>query len=1077
MVNAKTTRGAALIGVAVSLALGGCMADDEPMSGLHATEIDGVTLGPAVRFEPRLKPDAEIPFPNDLAMAISADGGVHVNVSGGAPTLMERRIRKHFAEVPGFSAMSPISVSFDGPVDLATVNDDSVLVINVEPDSARYGEVVPIDLGRGWFPHTAEPHNYFPHDPMGNFDSFVLPPDNKVDSDGDGKADKWVYHYETATDTLDIRPIVPLEAGSKYAIVLTRAIEGLNKDGKTRGSLHSPFPYVNHPSQTAALKLALPTLQERGLDAKDVAFAWTMTTGDLSRTFRALREGLYGRGKFGWLDAAVPARIKHIYKLDIDFDGVDDKHPDAHPGNKGYPFVKRDHDRIVQQAFLQSIFQIVAGVAPETVGDGSFKYVDYAVFGDMETPSLRQRPADEHNAANVWDVDLEAGTATVESIKVPFMITVPKTTLHHKPPFPVIVYAHATGTSRVESLLLADRFARAGIAVFTIDAIGHGPVLANAREMIGDFAGGGGGHLWGCECGEKPACNADKLQAWRTPACSKDSQCDDQCQSDTSMANLVKALLGALLFKDVDKKLPEGIATEKLFDVLLANGFLAQLGVHGRAVDDNGDCRLNGTPGEAYYAPNTFRLRDSMRQTTLDYIVAVRLLRALTQGAVPAAIDDPRAAEKTPEGEKKLMANLLAGDFNADGVLDIGGPDNHYFMTGISLGGIHTALTSPLEPHIVAAAPVVAGAGLADIFIRTSLHGVITPLMHKVSGPVVAGCVGKGAHKGKVLLSWNDDMDRCRKATMKSYRTPDGKCLSLPISVKSYVAESELIAAGTKLRVTNLDNGGQVETVALKDGGFAASIASDKGDRVQVEVLDKDGKVVETHQLKSPYEGVGRPRNTPRFRRFVQSSSNILEGADAITVADRMFQRPLAGHSPTNVLLMLGVGDRTVNYAAGLALARAIGLFGKGADYTDMKHYKAWTEQVIGDGVLANVQKPATPQLDAARPEGGPGMCRRVRSGATGGVSALCLADVQGKHEYIAQPSKGDRFPPLKGFSDATYTEYHRNMIVSYFHSLGTKVNEDPCWASAKCSGDKGQGLMKQWDGPIKAAPVPAGLK
>lgn len=1064
----QRTRAVAAIVVVAALAMtGGCVAD-EPATGLHATELEGVAFGPQIVFEPLSKPDAELPFPNDLAIAISADGGAHVSTSMDAPTRMERRLRRHLNDVPGFSAMSPISVSFNGPIDLETVTDDSVLVINVSPNSHRFGEVVPLDLGRGWFPHTASPHAYFPHDDLGNFDSYVLPPDNKIDSDGDGKADKWIYHYEVATHTLDIRPLVPLQTATQYAIVLTRSIRGEGPDG-TKGSVRSPFAIVNHASQTKALKHALPALKARGLDAKDVAFAWTMTTGDLSKTFRALRSGLYGEGNFAWLDAAFPAQLENIYPMHVEFDGLDDKHPQAHPAKKGYPFVKHDHDYIVQGAFMNQIFKIVANFAPE-VG-GSFEHVDYAVFGDMKTPSFRQTSATDTTERNVWDVDLEAGTATVEAVNVPFMITVPKTTANHKPPFPVIVYAHATGTSRIESLLLADKFARAGIACFTIDAVGHGPVLANAQQLIGEFLGGGKGSTFGCNC-KTEKCEPAGLPEWRKPICASDDECESKCASESQMVSVVSGLLGSLVYREPTKEFPEGTTPGQMFDKMNANGFLQQLAVLGRGVDDNGDCQLNGTAGEAYYAPNTFRLRDSMRQTTLDYIVAVRLLRSFTQAAVPAKVDDPRALEKTPEGTKRLMKNLLAGDFNGDGVLDIGGPTVPYFMTGVSLGGIHTALTSPLEPYIVAAAPIVAGAGLADIFIRTKLNSVIEPLMHKVSGPKIIGCARKD---GVVRLSWNNDSDRCKRDTRWTFKSPDGQCLIEPILVPAYVAETTKVKEGLKVRARNLDNGEVGESIAIKDGGFAVAVASDKGDRVVLEVLDGE-TVVDTHELKSPYEGVARKRNTPRFRRFVQTSSNILEGADAITVADRMFQRPLDEGGETNVLLTVAVGDRTVNFAAGLALARAIGLFGQGKDAVDTDPYRKWTEGMIAKGVLADDLNPPTDPLDANAKDH-PGMCSLVRSGTSDGMSAFCLADVKGKHEYIAQQSKDDRFPKLAGYDDATYTEYHRNMIVSFFHSLGTSVEQDPCWASPKCMSDKGKALVKQWDAPIAKKALPAGLK
>ncbi len=1033
LASANAGRALVLSALVLSATLAACTATEE--RGLHATDIPGTTFGPSVVFEPLAEPNPEIPFPNDLATAISADGGSHISVRRRGVTDFERRYRHHLNEVPGFSGMSPITIRFSGPLDLSTVTDESVLVVNIEPGSQRFGEVIPLDLGRGWFPHRANSTQYFPNDPLAKFDSFVLPPDNKVDSTGDGKPDLWVNHYEVETHTLELRPLLPLESGSQYAVILTRAVQGWSGDEAgqgDKGSIRSPFPFVNHDSQTPALERALGTLQDRGLTEADVAFAWTLTTGDLSKTFSALREGLYGRGKFAWLKDKFPPQITHMYDMDVDFDGLDDKHPDAHPKKKGFPFEPRDHDYTLQGPFMDGIFKIVNSFQPGIAGE--FQHVAYAVFGDMTTVNLRAPKRTDLTERNVWQIDLEQGKAVAEQEQVPFMLTVPKTTANHKPPFPVIVYAHATGTSRIEALLLADRFAHAGIATFTIDAVGHGPVLPNAERLIMDFLG-------------------------------------DGIDEETALT-LAKTLLGDLIYKDADKRFPEGTTVKQFFKKLESNGFLQQLLVKGRATDDNGDCVLNDSSGEAYYAPNTFRLRDSMRQTTLDYIVAVRMLRSLGKN-IPPAIDNPRAASK-----EDLLKHCLAGDFNADGVLDIGGPTVPYFMTGISLGGIHTALTSPLEEHIVAAAPVVAGAGIVDIFIRTKLKGVIEKLMWKASGPAIASCPKKGAKDGTLLLSWNNDSDYCKKEERDSYKGDDGTCLTEAVKRPVWQASAK-IQEGDTVRATNLRNDEVSETKAGPGGRILLALKCDKGDEVELVVTAPDGTERERVNLVSPYEGAAEPRNTPEFRRLVQTNANVLEGADAITVAERAFQRPDPGMPATNILMMLAVGDQTVNFAAGLSLARAMGLFGKGKSYVDTTLYKAWTEEVIRRGLLddtngakikAGVVQPdenRPPLLNPALPDSGAGNCNVVPHDANdpkAGVSGLCLANVGGRHEYIAQPDKNDIHPPLKGYKP-TYTEYHRNLIVSFFHSLGTKVLTDPCWADAQCVKDKN--LRSEWEQPV----------
>ena len=52
--------------------------------------------------------------------------------------------------------------------------------------------------------------------------------------------------------------------------------------------------------------------------------------------------------------------------------------------------------------------------------------------------------------------------------------------------------------------------------------------------------------------------------------------------------------------------------------------------------------------------------------------------------------------------------NELAGDFDADGVVDIG-VGGEITMTGGSLGGIMSMLVGALEPKVKAIAPVVGG--------------------------------------------------------------------------------------------------------------------------------------------------------------------------------------------------------------------------------------------------------------------------------------------------------------------------------------------------------------------------------
>ena len=351
-----------------------------------------------------------------------------------------------------------------------------------------------------------------------------------------------------------------------------------------------------------------------------------------------------------------------------------------------------------------------------------------------------------------------------------------------------------------------------------------------------------------------------------------------------------------------------------------------------------------------------------------------------------------------------------------------------------------------------------------------------------VACPLGAPPGGKGP--ALVRLSWNNDSDSCKDATKETYtHAVTGKCLEVGVQAPYGVGDL-VVPVGARVTVRNGVTGESVEGSAGKDGVFALAVAADRGDAITVEVRAPGasplqsgggGQVLAKATLKSPHEGLGRQRNTPEFRRFVQLAANVLEGADAITVADRVLLDPLPGLPAKSMLMLLAVGDRTVPFTSGVALARAMGLFGRGDTQAVTAPYRAWTDAAIGLGLLVGKDSPP-PLLNPELPEGGPGLCHFVDTlpkdqqlpGVLPARSGLCLADVHGHHEYIAQPKTPNTFPAVDNYN-GTYTEYHKNLIVTYFHSLARRVGEDPCWGDAKCVTERN--LRAEWDLPLGSVP------
>ena len=199
--------------------------------------------GPAVIFDLDFRPFPEIPLPNDLATRPdpSSPTGRRVNASMIGPTEVESFFRERMDRLTGFSTFGPVSVRFDAPLDVHTIldrhgadlafDDDAVYLINLDS-----GKPVPLDVGSNAFPYVLErPDRYYPNDPHAGESNLVyetvnedlngnglLDPGEDRDSDGvldfantldpgGDPVDDLLTFYERETDTLILRPLVPLQ--------------------------------------------------------------------------------------------------------------------------------------------------------------------------------------------------------------------------------------------------------------------------------------------------------------------------------------------------------------------------------------------------------------------------------------------------------------------------------------------------------------------------------------------------------------------------------------------------------------------------------------------------------------------------------------------------------------------------------------------------------------------------------------------------------------------------------------------------------------------------------------------------
>jgi hypothetical protein len=966
-----------------------CIADNETPMGLEGVVTTG---GPVIEFDLEERPFPNIPFPNDIATRRdpTSPTGLRVNVSELGATRAEVRVRKAINRSTGFGVYSPITVSFDAPLDVERIierhhddvpdfSDDVVYLVNIDPKSPNYGKLELLDLGRGNYPITlANPAGYFLNDTrsMGTnllFETVREGSDETsefepmLDRDDDGTLDEpntrrpdddvWDFgavldFYERETHTLIMRPVHTLEPGTRYAVVLTRDLIG--EEGKP---VQSPFGGINHASQTRELerlRTILPQHFPQRFDERleDVQFAWTFTTQVPTQELEVIRAGLYGHGVLARLADEFPARLHMLHAVR----GSQAPNPMTFDLGAILPIILTvaaqeagaEGARVIEEAFGE-IDYLVSGTFLSP-----YFLVDKGHLGDRDADAAlgpKATPVDDDES---FQIDVVTGEAVYSIGEVPFMCTVPRARAGRPAPFPTIIYSHAIGSTRLEILVFAGAMAKFGLATCTIDNVGHGLAIPSEYDRL--------------------------IQ---------------QLANSRGLPNLAGVLN------------------------------------HHRARDVTN----NGVPdpGGDYFTSDMLHSRDMMRQTTIDQLQLVRILRTFDgQLRFPDGIDE---TDPFIRHRRELVAGWdqsgdgvaeLAGDFNGDGTIDLGGA-GPYVAWGTSLGGIQTSILAAIEPTIIAAASNAGGGGLTDIAARSTISNVRAGVVLRMLGPVLIGRPYVNSNQvptGRTRLDWLvpsadsavavhfadlDDMEdgdrivlrnlakaynpvvpvedqsnhalvregrfrlsvaadarssmtrraalgfdasvslieelmgckvsaQCGEQTCpdQNYCTPDGRCAPIGRCLVDFDLDRALEDPSVR------------EQVLLRTMWNPAGF----GDPLVIEIYDAEGQLKQTidtfpqHMvfenilypqgapLAALIEGWGLKRQTPKFRKFIGIAQGIAEAADPAVYAPHYFLRPLEFPyeqeryrvGGTNFFQVGTLGDQTVPINAGLSVARVAGI-------------------------------------------------------------------------------------------------------------------------------------------------------
>jgi hypothetical protein len=511
--------------------IGACGVDTAP-DGLRATP-DGD--GPVVKFDVTHRPLPDVPLPNDLATFADPTSrtGRRVNVSLVAPTFIERNAREDFSTMEGWGISAPVSVAFarspgadprEAAIDLEDVaarmqgdehdlSNDPFYIVNLIT-----GLPVFVDVGNGYYPVTLrDPHRYFPNDPKvgesnlsfetveegaglaqsayrpeldRDFDG-VLDHPNTLGNKGIAGIDNLLTWYERETDTLIIRPVVPLDEKTEYAVVLTDRLRGYN-----RQAIRSPFDSIHHPTQRKGIARLQDVLRDKrlgnyfgdiagtGLDR--VAFAWTFTTQPTHEDMRLLRDGLYGKGPFARFASEYPAVMdaKQLAGPNAQGENQGDLKTTAGCAQRSKtPYAVKVNDADVKESFhtfFSEVFGLDAGALVAV--EKSFENIDHVVVGSYQTPFLMGDPA-SRDPDTRFHVDFRTGQGDVRPDTVQWFLAVPKKKDPTKPS-PVAFWGHGVTGHSDEILFYAGDYARQGIALFGYNNPEHGLVFSESDEAL-----------------------------------------------------------------------------------------------------------------------------------------------------------------------------------------------------------------------------------------------------------------------------------------------------------------------------------------------------------------------------------------------------------------------------------------------------------------------------------------------------------------------------------------------------------------------------------------------------------------
>jgi hypothetical protein len=870
-----------------------------------------------VKFDFDHRPLPDIPLPNDIATRPDPTSltGLRLNVSTLASTQNERTVRSLVNTLDGWGVYQPIMIPFTGPLQIESItsrhreddydtSNDAIYLIDIDRDSPDFGRIHHLDVGNGNYPVVLERlDRYGENDPRGWTLSLMFEEEDEdkngngvldpgEDTNANGILDRPNYFpgRTPARDDLAGRADALMsfyERATNTLIVAPmvplreRTTYAVVVTRRIRDIEGQPVgsPFA-YVNHAAQTEKLEPLLEvlPPGLHPEEIAFSFAYTTQSITADWIAAREGLYELGPQAHLGEDFPAKVERLFPLKSTGAG------EMHEGRVPHLMFHEDWAQALELIIPQLVGGSTTSQQFKALKQG-YDFIDFHVMGTYMSPQLFERFDEDGKPLNLnlqsWPPDLYRVPAHTRAEEIPFWLTVPRKEVSVRGEgemAPVVILGHGYTSTRAELLGYAGFFSQFGVAVLASDNVSHGFGLSPSDIDV--FA---------------------------------------PVLDNFGLGPAVDALLFA----------------------------------RGGMVDDTGDgipdrwyqdLDRDGTinSGADFWTSYMFHTRDMVRQSALDYMQLIRILRTW---------DGETLWDIDANGDG--IANDLAGDFDGDGQVDIGA-DSPLYVLGGSLGGMMATTLGSLEPEVDAIIPIAGGGRMTDIGGRSLQGGVPQAVLMRIMGPLYN-------------ITLHDD----GTARVYTQVVELNRLINVPITTITNVQ------VGDTMITENLDNG-EIRCAYLlpdeADNGVAArartSLASDLGDATEIRLYRGDALVLgsEECELKDeskPYaivdqmeaplredgtpitleglpiaagelralmEGFGLRRTNPELRKLMGGFGQMVvdpcdPGVLSRHLAADPFTYPNKGdRTGASFMIVTTVGDMNVPASTGVTIGRAAGV-------------------------------------------------------------------------------------------------------------------------------------------------------